>query len=221
MGGTIMLKKLIFLVFISLFSSSNVVFAEDEIVSLPILSGVGGDFSAINADGEAIAFSDLRDKVVVLAFGYTNCADICPFTLGYLKRLYANLSATEQQQVRIVFVTIDPEYDTPGHLKAFIGHFNKDFIGLSGTQEQIDYIVSLYQAEYNKLSTLNVPTQNIRRVNPKLFADVDEAKQDTASLYSHSVTLYLVDKEGFTRSLEYTGTPIDDFSSKIRGLINE
>jgi len=215
-----MLKKLIFLVFITLFNSSNFVFAE-EILNLPILSGVGGDFSAITSDGEQIEFSDFRAKVVVLAFGYTNCADICPFTLGYLKRLHGNLSAVEQQQVNIIFVTIDPEYDTPGHLKEFIGHFNKDFIGLSGTQEQIDYIVSLYQAEYNKLSTLNVPTQNIRRVNPKLFADADEAKDDTASLYSHSVTLYLIDKEGFTRSLEYTGTPMEDFISKIRLLVNE
>lgn len=216
-----MLKKLIFLVFISLLSSSNIVFAEVETLNLPILSGVGGEFSAVNADGEAIEFSDFRNKVVVLAFGYTNCADICPFTLGYLKRLYSNLTATEQQLLRIVFVTIDPKYDTPGHLKGFIGHFNKDFIGLSGTQEQVDYIVSLYQAEYNKLSLLNVPTQNIRRVNPKLFTDEDEAKNDRASLYSHSVTLYLIDKEGFTRSLEYTGTPIDDFTSKIRLLINE
>lgn len=216
-----MLKKLIFLVFVALFSNSNFLLADEEILNLPILSGVGGDFSAVDADGEPLEFSDLRGKVVVLAFGYTNCADICPFTLGYLKRLYANLSATEQQDVRIIFVTIDPEYDTPGHLKGFIGHFNKDFIGLSGTQEQVDYIVSLYQAEYNKLSALNVPTQNIRRVNPKLFVDEEKAKEDTASLYSHSVTLYLIGKEGFTRSLEYTGTPIENFTRKIRQLIHE
>lgn len=214
-----MLNRLATLAFISFLGFSNLVVANVE--SLPILSGVGGDFFAINADGEAIEFSDYRGNVVVLAFGYTNCADICPFTLGYLKRLYASLSADEQRKMRVIFVTIDPGYDTPGHLKAFIGHFNKDFIGLSGTQEQIDYIVSLYQAEYNKLSVLNVPTQNIRRVNPKLFADEQEAKEDKASLYSHSVTLYLIDKEGFTRSLEYTGTPLEDFTGKIRWLINE
>ncbi len=214
-----MLNRFNKFIFIFLLSCSSLVVA--EVKTLPILSGVGGDFSAINAEGKAIEFSNYRGEVVILAFGYTNCADICPFTLGYLKRLYASLSADEQQKIRVVFVTIDPEYDTPGHLKAFIGHFNKDFIGLSGTQEQIDYIVSLYQAEYNKLSVLNIPTQNIRRVNPKLFADEKEAEEDTASLYSHSVTLYLIDKEGFTRSLEYTGTPLEEFTSKIRQLINE
>ncbi|MDF1589327.1 MAG: SCO family protein [Gammaproteobacteria bacterium] len=189
--------------------------------ALPILSGVGGAFSAIDADGNAIESTEFSGNVVVLAFGYTNCADICPFTLGYLKRLYAGLSNEEQQRTRIVFVTIDPEYDTPGHLKGFIGHFNKDFIGLSGTQEQIDYIVSLYQAEYKPLSVLDIPTQNIRRVNPKLFTNNQELKDDKASLYSHTVTLYLLDKQGYTRSLEYTGTPVDEFIDKIRGLLNE
>ena len=213
-----MLKKLLAIIFISILSYFNMLEAEE---SLPILSGVGGDFTAINADGQEIEFNSFAGKTVVIAFGYTNCADICPFTLGYLKRLYESLSAEEQQKVQIVFVTIDPEYDTPGHLKAFIGHFNKDFIGLSGTPEQIDYIVSLYQADYNKLSALNIPTQNIRRVNPKLFADEESAKEDKASLYSHTVTLYLLDKKGYTRSLEYTGTPIETFIEKIRQLINE
>ena len=200
-----------------LLSFTYIVNADD----LPILSGVGGEFSAINADDEPIEFSDYEGKVVVLAFGYTNCADICPFTLGYLKRLYGTLTPEEQKEMHVIFVTIDPEYDTPGHLKSFIGHFNEDFIGLSGTQEQVDYIVSLYQAQYQKISGLNVPTQNIRRVNPKLFDTKEEAEQDSASIFSHSVTIYLIGKEGFTRSLEYTGTPVDAFSSKIRQLINE
>ncbi len=211
--------KLVLFSMLLLINAANVANAEES--TLPILSGIGGEFSAIDADGKAIESTDFTGNVVVLAFGYTNCADICPFTLGYLKRLYAGLRAEEQQQTRIVFVTIDPEYDTPGHLKGFIGHFNKDFVGLSGTQEQIDYIVSLYQAEYKPLSVLEIPTQNIRRVNPKLFADEQEAKEDKASLFSHTVTLYLLDKEGYTRSLEYTGTPVNEFIEKIRGLINE
>ena len=92
-----MLNKLITLAFIALLASSNNVVAED--VELPILSGIGGEFSAVDADGEAIEFSDFAGNVVVIAFGYTNCADICPFTLGYLKRLYGHLSDAEQQQV--------------------------------------------------------------------------------------------------------------------------
>jgi protein SCO1 len=121
----------------------------------------------------------------------------------------------------MLFVTVDPEYDTPEHLNAFLAHFNDDFIGISGSKEQTDYIVSLYQAEYNQLSAIGIPTQNIRRVQPKLFEYETEAAEDTATLFSHSVSIYLVDKDGFTRSVEYTGTPKDEFSEKIKQLINE
>lgn len=211
-----MLRKLLVFVFITLFGFSNASVAKTE--ALPILSGVGGDFSAVNDDGKLIKFSDYSGHVVVLAFGYTNCADVCPFTLGYLKRLYGALSKLDQHNVKILFVTVDPEYDTPEHLKGFIEYFNKDFIGLSGSKTQIDYIVSLYQAHYNQLSVAEVPTQDIRRINPK---EITEGETDKASLFSHTVTLYLIDKEGNTRSLEYTGTPVDEFSNKIRLLINE
>ena len=183
---------------------------------LPVLTGVGGDFTVVNTDGKTVQFSDYQGKVAVLAFVYTNCADICPFTLGYLKRLYAQLSTEEQAQTHFIFSTVDPKYDTPTHLKAFVQHFNKDFIGFSGSKEQTDYIVSLYQAEYHKLSDANVETKNIRRITEK---NTDE--NDTTTLYSHTVTIYLIDKDGETRSLEYTGTPVEQFANKIRQLIQE
>ena len=184
---------------------------------LPILSGVGGDFTAVDSDGKNVTFGDYKGKTVVMAFGYTNCADICPFTLGYLKKLYSKLSKEEQEKSRFIFVTIDPDYDTPEHLKAFVQFFNKDFIGLSGSNEQIKYITSLYKAEYSDLSEGKVATKEIRRTTPQKTQNINEK----ASLFSHTVVLYLIDKEGFTRSLEYTGTPRDDFAHKIRILINE
>ena len=188
---------------------------------LPVLSGVGGEFTAVNTDGETVQFSQYQGKVSILAFGYTNCADICPFTLGYLKRLYAQLSVEEQQQTYFIFSTVDPEYDTPVHLGAFVKHFNKDFIGFSGTKVQTDYIASLFQAEYHKLSDADVPTKSIRRITEKEFEDEAGAEEDTTTLYSHSVTIYLMDKDGDVRSLEYTGTPIEDFAGRIRQLIAE
>lgn len=214
-----MLKKILILLSISLILNVNNVNSKANV--LPILSGVGGEFTAVDSNGNTIEFNNYAGNVVVLAFGYTSCADICPFTLGYLKQLYNKLSSEEQQKVRILFVTVDPEYDTPEHLNAFLAHFNEDFIGISGSKEQTDYIVSLYQAEYNQLSAIGIPTQNIRRVQPKLFEDEAEAEEDTATLFSHSVSIYLVDKDGFTRSVEYTGTPKDEFSEKIKQLINE
>jgi len=188
--------------------------------SLPIISGVGGDFTAVNGEGKEIKFSSLKGKVVVLAFGYTNCADICPFTLGYLKQLYSILSPEEQNKTQIVFVTVDPKYDTPEHLNAFVKFFNKDFMGLSGTQEQIDHIASLYQAEFHSLSDDGdgeIEIKDVRRVTPRKTDD----DKEKGSLFSHTVVIYLIDKEGKTRSLEYTGTAKEEFADKIRGLINE
>lgn len=213
-----MLKKILTSCFILLLLNVNI--SNSRAGELPILSGVGGDFIAVDSNGETIEFNQYSGNVAVMAFGYTNCADICPFTLGYLKQLYAKLTPEDQQKVRFIFVTIDPEYDTPAHLKDFLGHFNKDFIGISGTKEQTDYIVSLYQAQYNELSALGIPTHNIRRVNTKLFEE-SEKQVDEATLFSHSVSLYLVDKDGFTRSIEYTGTPKDEFVNKINMLLSE
>lgn len=210
-----MLKKLVSYI-LYIFISINVAYAETD--TLPIISGVGGDFSAIDSHGNAVEFNSYSGNVVIISFGYTNCADICPFTLGYLKQLYSQLNEEEQQRVKFLFVTVDPEYDTPAHLNDFLSYFNKDFIGISGTKEQTDHIVSLYQAQYNELSNEGMPTHNIRRINPKLL---EENEKEKAKLFSHSVSIYLVDKEGFTRSIEYTGTPKDKFVKKIQQLIKE
>ena len=212
-------KLKIFMILMLLGGITNVliVVAEASPYNMPILSGIGGDFTAVDSNGQDVRFSDYKGKTLVLAFGYTNCADICPFTLGYLKQLYSKLSSEEQKKTRFIFVTIDPEYDTPEHLKGFVGFFNKDFVGLSGSKEQIEHITSLYKAEYSNLSEGKVATKKIRRTVPQK----SENKDEEASLFSHTVVLYLVDKEGYTRSLEYTGTPKDQFANKIRELINE
>jgi len=205
-----MLKKLILFVFCCWLGTSWA-------STLPVISGVGGDFSAIDQNNEPMMLSDYQDKIIVLAFGYTNCADICPFTLGYLKGLYAGLTDEEQEKVQILFVSIDPQYDTPEHLKGFIGHFNKNFVGLTGTKTQIDAIVGLFQAKYHTLADVSIETKDMRRVNPKTDVDVDK---DKALLFTHSVTIYLIDKKLRVRSLEYTGTPREEFLNKIKQLIN-
>ena len=210
-----MLKKIFTLSLLCLLTAANITYANE----LPIFSGVGGNFTAINTDGNVIEFDSFKGKVVLLAFGYTNCADICPFTLGYLKMIYKILSPEEQQGVQVIFTTVNPEYDTPEHLKAFLKYFNKDFVGLTGTRKQVDNIVSLFQAKYHPISTSgSVETKNIRRINEK---EVASGKTDKTTLYNHSVMIYLIDKQGKTRSIDYTGTPGDEFVTKIRQLISE
>lgn len=186
---------------------------------LPIMHGVGGDFTAIGDDGKPFKLSRYHGKIVLLFFGYTNCADICPFTLGYLKDVYEKLTPAEQALVQVVFVTVDPEYDTPEHLHEYITFFNKDFTAVTGTRADIDKIVNQYQASYNKTSGGGkVKTKEMRRVNQK---DVDDKNKDEAYVYSHTVSIYVMDAKGRMRSLEYTGTKQKLFLKKIRQLIDE
>ncbi len=212
MDWIVMLKKLILLIFCYCWLGSG------WASNLPVLSGVGGDFSAVDHNNQLMKLSDYPDKVIVLAFGYTNCADICPFTLGYLKGLYERFSNEEQKKIQVLFVTIDPQYDTPSHLKEFIGHFNKNFIGITGTQSQIDKITALFQAEHHTLADVSINTKDMRRVNPKANINTED---DKAKLFTHSVTIYLMDKKLRVRSLEYTGTSREVFSNKVRQLIDE
>lgn len=156
--------------------------------------------------------------MVLLTFGYTNCADICPFTLGYLKNVYHALTPEQKKRTRVVFVTVDPDYDTPEHLKVYLAHFSPDFVGLTGSRAQIDRIVTLYQATYHTLAETELSNDHIRRPVPK---KVVEGAPDTTILYSHSVHIFLIDKRGYTRGLAYTGTPKDQFVTDIQMLINE
>jgi protein SCO1/2 len=200
------LKKITFIIITLLMTYIN---ASQK---LPVLSGVGGNFSAIDMYGKEMQLDDYKGKIIILGFGYTNCPDICPFTLGYLKDLYEQLPKKVQKQVQVMFVTIDPEFDTPKHLKNFIAHFNKDFLGINGkTKKNTDYIVKLFKAKYKKIGK-NIPIGDVRAV-------VVKQQEDKVDLYDHSITLYLIDSDGDTRNISYTGTPKEKFIANILSLL--
>ncbi len=184
---------------------------------LPVLSGIGGEFTAQGSDGTPVSLSEYKGKAVMLAFGYTNCADVCPLTLGYLNSVYGQLSKDEQQTTQVLFVTVDPEYDTAEQMRAFLGHFNKDFVGVTGSREEIDNIVALYRTRYSPLTDMDVDTQYVRKVHQK-----EGIKgKDSGRLYNHSVAIYLIDKRNETRTLAYTGTPAGETVQALRSLIRE
>ncbi len=207
-----MLKKIILaLLFNILFA--NFVIANKE---LPVFSGIGGNFHALDMYGKSMQLNDYKGKVVVLSFGYTNCPDICPFTLGYLNDLYQKLPKYAQENIQIMFLTIDPKYDTPQHLKDFISYFNKDFIGITGqTKKQTDYIANLFKIKYKKIGE-NLPVEDIRIVVKKQNS---KSEDDKISLFDHSVTIYLIDTEGEVRNISYTGTPKAEFINNILALM--
>ena len=91
----------------------------------------GRDFKLTDHTGKTRTLADFRGKVVVMFFGYTQCPDVCPTTLSDLAAAVQKLGA-DASRVQVLFVTIDPERDTPELLSQYVPAFNSTFLGLSG-----------------------------------------------------------------------------------------
>ena len=81
--------------------------------------------------------------LTLLYFGYTNCPDICPLHMFEIDRVLTDLSAEASQRIQVIFITTDPERDTPERLTTWLRYFNNDFIGLTGSPEEIVKVLSL------------------------------------------------------------------------------
>lgn len=95
------------------------------------------------ADGN-VSLSDFRGKAVAVYFGYTYCPDICPTTFATLTEALKKLPEDEAAQMQVLFISVDPGRDTPESLKEYVHYFHPSYIGMTGTKEQIDAIVSRY-----------------------------------------------------------------------------
>lgn len=96
-------------------------------------------FELINTHSQAQTQALFKDHWSVLFFGYTSCPDVCPTTLTQLAQVKAALAAVPQnQQPQFVFISVDPKRDTPAQLNGYLKYFDPSFIGLTGTQPQID-----------------------------------------------------------------------------------
>ena len=91
----------------------------------------GKELALIDHNGKARTLADFRDKVVVMFFGFTHCPDVCPTTLAELAQV-ANELGADAGKMQVLFVTVDPERDTPQVLGQYVPSFNPDFLGLYG-----------------------------------------------------------------------------------------
>jgi len=93
------------------------------------------DFQLVDTNGEPFDFLNQTDgQLTILFFGYANCPDICPITLATLG---GAMSAVRGVNPQVVFVSVDPERDSPEDLRAYLDRFNRGFVGLTGTPEQL------------------------------------------------------------------------------------
>lgn len=107
-------------------------------------------FAAIDQDGTPFDLERLKGKWSFVFFGYTHCPDICPITLSVLGLVQGALAADglDGTQVQTLFVTVDPERDSPQRLGEYVRYFDKNFIGLGGTSEQVASLASQLGVAY-------------------------------------------------------------------------
>lgn len=157
------------------------------------------EITGINWDGATFRLSEQKGKVALLFFGYTFCPDVCPLTLSEMKKLYRNLG-DQATDVAVVFVTVDPERDTPARLAEYVPAFDQRFFGVQPTLSALEEIKKAYGV-----------------VAEKRFYDA----QTTAAGYliDHTARVFLVDQDGNLRLSFAYGTPVADMEADIRHLL--
>ena len=122
---------------------------------------VGGPFTLTNQDGQVVDQSILKDKWTLVFFGFTYCPDYCPTTLGVLNAVQERMG-DKAKDLQIVFISIDPERDTPKLLKDYLSSdgFPTGVIGLTGTPEQTAQVAKEYRAFYQKVGQGETYTMN-------------------------------------------------------------
>lgn len=105
-------------------------------------------FTLTDENGERATAADFRDKATLLFFGFTSCQEVCPTTLSRLSRLLDELDVEQQRNVRVLFVSVDPNRDTPEKLRTYTDNFGPQFVGLTGTQKQLQALNQRYRVTY-------------------------------------------------------------------------
>lgn len=111
---------------------------------------VGGDFSLVDSTGRTVTQKDLEGSYTLVYFGFTHCPDICPTSLLVIQNAVKNLH-DKGNNVKRVFITLDPERDTPEVVGKYVSHFGDGMVGLSGTPAQIKQAADAFKVYYRKV----------------------------------------------------------------------
>ncbi len=110
---------------------------------------VGGSFTLVNHDGKAVTEKDFAGKYLLVTFGFTYCPDVCPTKLQDMSLTLDELG-TDAQWVQPVFISIDPQRDTPEQMKGYVSLYHNAIIGLTGTPEQIASTAKTFKVYYKR-----------------------------------------------------------------------
>jgi protein SCO1/2 len=154
-------------------------------------------FSLTDHTGKPRTLADYKGKVVLVFFGYTQCPDVCPTTMAEMASVMQKLGP-QADQVQVLFITLDPERDTPQLLASYVPAFDKRFVGLYGTPEQTAKVAKDFKVFYSK-----VP-----------------GKEPGSYTIDHTAGSYVYDREGRLRLFIRHGGGADPVVHDIRQLLS-
>ena len=160
---------------------------------------IGGEFELTNQRGERMRLSDLAGRALVMFFGYTYCPDICPATLARVREVKVALPPEDAARFTGVLVSVDPARDTPHRIGQYVEFFDPDFVGLTGSEDELEDIARRYGAQFM----------------------IPDGQPEDSYLVNHSSIAYLIDPAGHVRALYYGDEPIDAIAANVREVLEE
>ncbi len=154
------------------------------------------DFALTDHNGQARTLADFKGKVVVLFFGYTQCPDVCPTTMAELAEVKKQLGK-DGDKLQALFVSVDPERDTPTLLKAYMANFDPSFLALRPTPEQLPELAKSFKMYYKKV----------------------DGKTPTSYTMDHSAGSYVYDPQGRVRLFTRYGSGAPALVSDLQQLL--
>ena len=157
---------------------------------------MGRTFKLKNTDGETMTLSSFRGMMPMVFFGFTQCPAVCPTTLARAAKI-KKLMGADGDRLQVIFISLDPERDTPEILKAYVGNFGADFVALRGDEEQTKAAAKSFKVFFAK-----VP-----------------GKTPESYTIDHTAGAFVFDPSGQVRLFVRYGMPVDDLVSDIRQLL--
>ena len=161
---------------------------------------IGGDFTLTDGSGKPFSLSSLKGKVVLLTCGFTNCPDVCPTELLTFNDTFKQLGE-QSKDVAAVFVSVDPDRDTPELIGRYAAQFNPAFIGLTDTNGGRD--IAVVKQQYRIVSART------------------DIKSDRIYNVDHSSGTYIIDKKGEAAVFVPFGADATQIAGDIRKLLAE
>jgi protein SCO1/2 len=121
-------------------------------VAIPGARQIGGPFTLVDHRGRTVTERDFAGRPKLVFFGFTHCPDVCPTTLTEISARFAKIGPAADR-VQVLFITADPERDTPELMALYLQSFDPRIVGLSGTREQIDAVMKAYGAVGKRVET--------------------------------------------------------------------